>query len=226
MSGPTHDLAVAGAVQSRRADRRQTSPTRRCRRRTCCGRTAARSRPRRRGRSGSSRTRPPGCRPDHGLHEPERRPRLGAARAQHERRLQRDRRHPQAVHAGRIARQDDAECLRPRVEAHRLPVDSPNPRSRTPEVEAARQAAQDVREVAASPWRRAACCAAPSRTACRSWPTAARRSRRAAGGRRRAAACRSGRCRRRLDSDLEQPRDGETRERGARLAPGRAGRGG
>ena len=52
-----------------------------------------------------------------GLRNPERRPRLGAARLHHQRNLQRDGRHPERMNARRIAREDHAERVGPRVEA-------------------------------------------------------------------------------------------------------------
>ena len=92
------------------------------------------------------------------------------------------RRHPQAMHAGRIARQDDAEGAAP---ADRSSPPGRPPR-RTRDRGRPRSSPRDSpRRIAvrrsASPARRAACCAGPSRTASRSWPRAARRSRRVAG---------------------------------------------
>ena len=55
--------------------------------------------------------------------------------------------HPQPVHAGRVARQHDAERLRLRIEADRLAVDLAEAAIEHRRVEPARQAAQDGADV-------------------------------------------------------------------------------
>jgi len=76
------------------------------------------------------------------------RPRLLAARLQHQRRAQRDRRHPQRVDAGRVVGQHDSERGRPRDEAHGRALHLAVAPVEQVEVEAAREAADHHRRVA------------------------------------------------------------------------------
>ena len=77
-----------------------------------------------------------------GLRDPERCPRLGAARPENERHLQGDGRHPQRVHPWRIARQHDAERIGPRIETEDVPLVLAMARVEDGQIEPARQPAQ------------------------------------------------------------------------------------
>ena len=116
-----HDLAVARSVHFDARIALSSAWSSRHRRTPCRGRTTAESRCRPRDRSGSSRTPRRARRPESGLDDAVRRPRLGAARLQHQRHLQHDGRHPQGMHAGRIARQHHAQRVGAREEAEQWP---------------------------------------------------------------------------------------------------------